>query len=160
MVLRRLSRKFVRAQRLDRVPETAFVQHRRRDARKPWLVMSSFLKPIRHKAAFNVFSDMHRATDRTDGNRNRLCPVNFRSSLRAATARGASGTRCAFRIFIRVAGISHTAASRSNSTHSAARSSPGRTKIRASNSRATHISLGACPTIRFLGPRVEYIEHL
>ena len=43
--------------------------------------MSSFLKPMRRKAAFNVFSDMQRATDRTDGNRNLHWPVSLRSSL-------------------------------------------------------------------------------
>src|SRR5271163_536330 len=76
------------------------------DARKPWLVMSSFLKPMRRKAAFNVFSDMQRAKERTDGNRNLPWPVNFRSSLRIVTARGASGIRCTLRIFIRPAGNS------------------------------------------------------
>ena len=110
------------------------------DARNPWLVMSSFLKPMRRKAAFRVFSDMHRATDRTDGNRNLHCPVSFRSSLRIERARGASGTRCGLRIFMRPAGISQTAASMSNSAHSAARNSPGRTKVRASNSRAARVS--------------------
>ena len=49
-----------------------------------------------------------------------------------ATARGASGTRCGRFIFIFSPGIDQTAASRSNSAHSAARSSPGRTKVSAS----------------------------
>jgi hypothetical protein len=62
------------------------------DARKPWLVMSSFLNPMRRRAAFKVFSDMQRATDWTEGNRNLPCPVDFRSSLRTAMTRGASGT--------------------------------------------------------------------
>jgi hypothetical protein len=110
------------------------------DARKPWLVMSSFLKPMRRKAAFRVFSDMQRVTDLADGNRNLHCPVSFPTSLRIETARGASGTRCALRIFIRPAGISQTAASSSNSSHSAARNSPGRTKVRASNSSAARVS--------------------
>ena len=103
--------------------------------------MSSFLKPMRRKAAFNVFSDMQRATDRTDGNRNLPCAADFRSCLRTTTARGASGTRCALRIFIRPAGISHIAASRSNSPHSAALNSPGRTKVRASSSSAALVSM-------------------
>jgi len=34
---------------------------------------------------------------------------------------------CAWRIFMRAAGMLHTAASRSTSAHSACRSSPGRT---------------------------------
>ena len=49
---------------------------------------------------------------------------------------GASGTRCGLRIFMRSAGIAQTARSRSNSTHSAFRSSPGRTKVTARRSSA------------------------
>ena len=41
---------------------------------------------------------------------------------------------------IRSAGISQTAAARSNSVHWAARNSPGRTKVRASSSRAARVS--------------------
>lgn len=51
-----------------------------------------------------------------------------------------SGTRCGRRIFILSAGIDQIPASRSRSAHSAARSSPGRTKVRASNSSAAHVS--------------------
>src|ERR1700677_3277640 len=97
--------------------------------------MSSFLKPIRRKAAFNVFSDIQRATERTEGNRNVPWPVKCRSSLRIANTRAAKGTRCGLRVFILRRGISQSAASTANSAHSAARSSPGRTKVRASNSR-------------------------
>ena len=111
------------------------------DARKPWLVMSLFVNPIRRKAAFMVFSDMQRATDRTEGNRNRPCSVSLRSSMRIETARGASGTLCGLRIFMRPAGTSQMAASRSNSAHSAARNSPGRTNVKARSSRAHRVSI-------------------
>jgi Protein of unknown function DUF262 len=68
------------------------------------------------------------------------CLVKVWSSHSIATARGASGTRCGRFIFIFSPGIDQMAASRSNSAHSAARSSPGRTKVRASNSRAARVS--------------------
>jgi hypothetical protein len=109
--------------------------------------MSSFLKPMRRKAAFSVFSDIQRETDRTDGNRNLPSSVNFRSFLRTATARGASGTRCGSRIFIRPAGISHPAASRSNSTHSAARNSAW-----ANESQGEQFEGGPC----FEGPLIVF----
>ena len=57
-----------------------------------------------------------------------------------ATARIASGTRCGRFIFIFSPAIDQTAASRSISAHSAARSSPGRTKVSVASSSATRVS--------------------
>ena len=93
----------------------------------------------RRKAALIVFSDMQRAAERIDGKRN----FPRRLSLKLAQDRhGARRQRDAMRAlhFIFSAGIAQTPAFRSNSAHSAARSSPGRTKVRASNSSAARVS--------------------
>ena len=64
------------------------------------------------------------------GKTKRPLPVIGRSSRRIATACLESGTICASPIFMRSAGILHSGSGHSNenSDHSAARSSPGRTK--------------------------------
>ena len=77
---------------------------------------------------------MQRVGVRTDGKRYFPWPVMLLSSRNAARACGASGTRCRRFIFIFSAGIAQTAPSKSNSLHSAARNSPGRTKVKADSS--------------------------
>ena len=113
-------------------------------ARKPCEVISSWLKPRRRRAALRVFSLMQRAAEWTERNRKRAFPVIACRLRRTSTARGASGTRWSRRIFIFSAGTTQSARSRSNSRHSAERISPGRTKVRASNSRAARVA-GAPP---------------
>jgi hypothetical protein len=102
-------------------------------ARKPWLDMSSLAYPSRRRAALSVFSESGREGERTPGKSNSYCPVSVRSTSRMTMACGASGTRCGRRIFMRVAGMVQTPASRSNSFQVARRNSPGLVKVKASN---------------------------
>lgn len=69
-----------------------------------------------------------------------------RSSFRIATARGESGTRCALRIFILFAGISHT--SPSISAHVAKRISLMRVPVKVRNSKARAATPGSARSLR------------
>src|SRR5712691_638277 len=60
-----------------------------------------------------------------------LTPVMAWISRNTAAACFDKGTECGCRIFVRRAGMLHTAASRSTSGHSANRISPGRTNVKA-----------------------------
>jgi len=108
-------------------------------ARKPCAVIWSWEYPSRRSAPFNVFSEIGRSTERSPGNRRRQWPEIACNSFNRLTACGERGTRCGRRIFIRPAGIAQTPASRSNSSHSAFRNSPGLTNMSVSNCRATRV---------------------
>ena len=85
--------------------------------------------PIRSNARLIVVEVMQVCDCRRFGKRYMLDPVcsfNSRSRLRACRE---SGTICSSFIFIRVAGIRHSAAPKSNSSHRAARSSIVRTNV-------------------------------
>ena len=88
-----------------------------------------------------MFSDMGRSGVRWPGNTSAPPPVTSRASFRIATACVDSGTACSRFIFMRLAGMRHTPASRSISAHAAWRSSPGRTKTCGAR-RSAHLVTG------------------
>lgn len=91
---------------------------------------------MRRSAALIVFSDIGRRADRSGGNRNLQYRASDSIPVMMSKAWRDSGTRCSWRIFILCAGIDQTGLSKSNSFHSAWRSSPGRTNTLGSNFKA------------------------
>src|SRR5487761_979969 len=107
-------------------------------ARKLWPVASSLAYPSRLSAAFRVPSEIGRDGERTPANRKLPLEIE-RSAPSNSTAWRDNGIWCGRRIFIRDAGIDHTARSKSNSVHSAKRNSPGRGNKSASNCNAIRV---------------------
>jgi hypothetical protein len=89
-----------------------------------------------------VFSEIGLVDVRTDGNSQRPPPVTSCSSRSTAIDCRANGTRCGRLIFIFLAGMLQTA--RSNSDHSACRSSPGLTKTYGASRSAARVV--GCPS--------------
>jgi hypothetical protein len=102
----------------------------------PCAVASSLVKPIRRRAEFRAFSESIFSADRIDGNTNLPAPLMILTSNKTLIACRDNGTSCGRRIFIRSSGMCQTLLPRSNSPHSAFRSSTGRGKVSASNLKA------------------------
>ena len=117
-----------------------------------WLCISKHTEgvPMAQLFATGIYTTIW--TLPTEGNKYLPVPVQGCSSRRMATDCADSGTICGRRIFMRSAGMRHSAASRSNSPHCAARNSVGRVKRPAGpaskrrpagNSRHRHLCPGA-----------------
>lgn len=98
---------------------------------------SSFPNPRRRRAALRVLSVIGRSAERMLGKRYLPPPVIGSNSANIFRTCSVSGTLWGRRIFVFSAGIVQTAASRSNSFHSAMRSSPGRGNMCGSIFRAS-----------------------
>lgn len=91
-----------------------------------------------------MLSEIGRETDRTLGTSSDPPPEISLSEVRTLKACLERGTRCGRRIFMRASGMIHTELSKSNSFHSAARSSPGRGNSSAISFRAARVV--GCPS--------------
>ncbi len=105
-------------------------------ARNPCPVISVLSNPMFRNAVRTALLLIGRCDDRLLGNKYRLRPENCRSDFKTSIAWRDRGTICGCFIFIFSAGIDQIRTSRSNSDHSAFRSSPGRTKNMAASCRA------------------------